>query len=118
GLTDRRRYRGLLAILAALAWIAYLNFLSFHGARTYMHLHDVAHYYLGSKYFPEVGYGQLYIAMLRAEAERYDNHFLAIEARDLETQALVHIRTLLRRSEPVKARFSPERWLSFQEDVA
>jgi hypothetical protein len=31
--------------------------------------HDAALYYLGSKYFRELGYGHLYTAMLRAEAE-------------------------------------------------
>jgi hypothetical protein len=117
-LADQRHYLRVLGALAVVAWITHLNFFSFHGARTYLHLHDVAHYYLGSKYFAEIGYGELYIAMLRAEAERYDNHFKAIEARDLEEQGLVHIRALLERSPPVKARFTPERWEAFQRDVA
>lgn len=107
-----------LPALALLAWVVYLNFFSFHGARTYVHVHDVAHYYLGSKYFTELGYGNLYIAMLRAEAERFDDHFKSIEARDLRTNALVHIRVLLARSGAVKARFTPERWDDFQLDVA
>ena len=56
--------------------------------------------------------------MLRAEAEEYDDHFRAVEARDLENNGLVHIRVLLERSEPVKARFTPERWRDFRLDVA
>jgi hypothetical protein len=78
----------------------------------------VAHYYLGSKYFPELGYQSLYTAMLRAEAERYDDHFRSLEARDLETNALVDIRALLAHSDAVKARFSAERWAAFQDDMA
>jgi len=99
----------------------HLNFLAFHGTgqtRVYLHLHDVAHYYLGSKYFSELGYSGLYTGMLRAEAELYQDHFKAIEARDLENNALVHIRALLMRSGEVKERFSPERWAEFQRDVA
>jgi len=53
GLSDRRRYRAALWILALCAWTVHLNFFSFHGARTFMHIHDVAHYYLGSKYFAD-----------------------------------------------------------------
>jgi hypothetical protein len=107
-----------LTALAIVAWVIHLNFFSFHGARTFVHLHDVAHYYLGSKYFAELGYGDIYIGMLRAEAELSDNHFKSIEARDLRTNALVHIRPLLRDSDRVKARFTPERWADFQLDVA
>jgi hypothetical protein len=55
--------------------------------------------------------------MLRAEAERYDDHFRSLEARDLDTNALVDIRVLLARSDAVKARFDAERWAAFQADV-
>ena len=116
-LADRTRYVATLVAIAVLAVVTHLNFFSFHGERTFVHLHDVAHYYLGSKYFAEVGYRDLYTAMLRAEAESYDNHFKAIEARDLESYDRVHIRTLLQKSDPVKAAFTPERWRDFKLDV-
>jgi hypothetical protein len=121
GLERRRPYLLALAVVAGFAWVIHLNFLSFHGTgqtRVYLHLHDVAHYYLGSKYFDELRYKDLYTAMLRAEAELYDDHFRGIEARDLETNGLYHIRVFLERSGPVKARFTPERWQDFQLDVA
>ncbi len=117
----RRRQRlAVLAVLAAIAIVNYFNYFAFHGhgQRAFVHLHDVAHYYLGSKYYPELGYHQLYTAMLRAEAELYDDHFKAIEARDLATYERVHIRALLERSEPVKAAFSAQRWHDFRLDVA
>jgi hypothetical protein len=104
--------------LAAASLTVYLNFFSFHGERTFVHLHDVAHYYLGAKYFDEVGYEGLYTAMLRAEAEVYQNRFTTLEARDLATNDLVHIRTLLVQSDPVKAAFSADRWTDFRQDVA
>ena len=121
GLAERRRYLGYLSLLAAVAWVLHFNFFAFHGIgqqRVFVHLHDVAHYYLGAKYFPELGYGSLYTALLRAEAERYDDHFRSLEARDLDTNSLVDIRVLLARSDAVKARFDAERWAAFQEDVA
>ncbi len=110
--------RAWLMGLAIVAWLVHLNFFSFHGARTFVHLHDVAHYYLGSKYFAELGYGDIYIGMLRAEAELSGNRFKSIEARDLKTNTLVHIRPLLQDSNRVKARFTPQRWAEFQLDVA
>ena len=117
-LRERKRYLQSLAALAVASAVVYLNFFAFHGERTWVHYHDVAHYYLGSKYFREVGYSDLYIAMLRAEAELYDNHFKTIEARDLHSGDLVHIRGLLQTSGPVKAAFTPERWKAFTMDVA
>jgi hypothetical protein len=113
-----RRYRAALGVLAATSLVVYLNFFSFHGAGTFVHLHDTAHYYLGSKYFAELGYENLYTAMLRAEAEAYGNRFVTLEARDLASNELVHIRELLRRSDEVKAGFAPERWEDFKRDVA
>ena len=119
--TRSRRHRLVtFGALATIAIVNYLNYFAFHGhgQRAFVHLHDVAHYYLGAKYYTELGYTELYTAMLRAEAELYDNRFKAIEARDLATYKRVHIRTLLERSEPVKAAFTAERWQDFSTDVA
>src|SRR5262245_57388389 len=88
GLGPRRVHRTTLFLIAAVSWLLYSNFFAFHGIgheRVFIHLHDVAHYYLGAKYFPELGYQSLYTALLRAEAEKYQDHFRSLEARDLET---------------------------------
>lgn len=114
---NRLGFRIALALLALVSVINYSNYFSFHGERTFLHLHDMAHYYLGAKYSPELGYDSLYVAILRAEAEVYDDRFLALEARDLETNRLVDIRRLLTRSDSVKARFSGARWNDFKQDV-
>ncbi len=122
GFGRTRRYRAALATLALLAWLVDLNFLGFHGGegspRTFVHLHDVAHYYLGSKYFAELGYGDLYMGMLRAEADRFDNRIKATNARDLRNNAVVPVRELLARSGELKDRFTPTRWAAFQDDIA
>lgn len=112
-----RRLHLVLGLIAALAGLNYVNYFAFHGERIFVHWHDVAHYYLGSKYYAELGYTDLYTAMLRAEAENHENRFKAVEARDLKTYKRVHVRELLRQSEPVKARFGDDRWLQFRLDV-
>ncbi len=117
---ERSRRLLILGVLTVLAAVNYSNYFAFHGhgQRVFVHLHDVAHYYLGAKYYRELGYTGLYTAMLRAEAEVFDNRFKAVEARDLETYERVHIRVLLRRSDPVKAAFTAARWADFRRDVA
>ncbi len=117
---ERTTYRRLLGALAVLSTLVYLNFFAFHavgGGRIFVHLHDVAHNYLGAKYYAELRHADLYTAMLRAESERYGDRFRAIEARNLESYELVHIRSLLQESDPVRAAFSPPRWAEFQSDV-
>ncbi len=114
---SRRFYYLGLGALALFSVVNYANYFSFHGERTFLHLHDLAHYYLGAKYNAELGYKHLYTAMLRAEAELYDDHFVALEVRDLSTNELVDIRQLLGRSDLVRDRFDPLRWGEFKKDV-
>jgi hypothetical protein len=116
--SDRRRYLAALAVLAAAAVVVYLNFFTFHGERTWVHYHDVSHYYLGAKYFRELGYRHLYVAMLRAELETGWQRAPGREARDLETGELVPARVLLQNSDAARARFDDERWEAFKTDVA
>ncbi len=118
-LLERRSRLGVLLALALMATINYSNYGAFHGygTRAFVHLHDVAHNFVAAKYRNELGYSDLYTALLRAEAELYENRFRAIEARDLATYEMVHIRQLLQKSDPVKARFSEQRWSDFKEDV-
>ena len=120
GFGDRRRYRVALIILAVISWVIHLNFFAFHGrgsTRVYVHLHDVAHYYLGSKYADELGYADFYIGLVRAESDRHHRRFMSREARDLRTNQLLDVSELLAESHPVKGRFTPERWADFEEDV-
>jgi hypothetical protein len=105
----------MLLFLAPLAFAANLNFGTLHGFRTYVHFHDVAHYYLGAKYAAELGQADLYVAMLRAQAE--SGKTLPARARDLKSYGVVPTAHLLRNSGGVKAAFSPERWQSFRRDV-
>jgi hypothetical protein len=117
GARDDRRYTAWWTALAAASGIVYVNFFAFHGERTFVHYPDVAHYYLGSKYVAELGYDDLYVAMLRAEKEKF-GELSSPEARDLLTNELVPSNELLLTSAPVRARFSDARWEDFTKDVA
>jgi hypothetical protein len=117
GAADDRRYRAWWTALALASGLVYVNFFAFHGERTFVHYPDVAHYYLGSKYAAELGYDDLYVAMLRAEKEKF-GELSSPEARDLLTNELVAADELVLTSAPVRARFSAERWDDFTRDVA
>jgi hypothetical protein len=121
GMGDHLLYRRALGTLAVLAVTVYLNFFGFHAVapqRTYIHLHDVAHYYLGAKYARELAYADLYAAIVRAEAESSDPPSLERRARDLRGNRLVNAIVLLEDSAPVRAGFSTDRWEAFTRDVA
>jgi hypothetical protein len=84
------------------------------------HYHEFYHYYLGSKYFREFGYHDLYRATVIADfedaPERFDPEGLA---RDLETNR-VDLRRgdIVRDRQRIDGRVSPERWREFKSDVA
>jgi hypothetical protein len=102
-----------LAALAAVSGLVYTHAFAFR-----VHYHEFAHYYLGAKYFRELGYGTLYTALLRAEAETTGGVSPA-EARDLAVSGeLVASRDLLARSQPVRDAFTPARWADFKDDAA
>ena len=69
------RYRGgsrvwdrLLALGGVVAFLTFFNFghLHFHN---FVHVWDTYHYYMGAKYFREVGYENLYDCAAIADAE-------------------------------------------------
>lgn len=105
---------GAIALCAAAAW---LNFGSI-GRTGGVHRHDVFHYYLGSKYHRELGYGLIYRCTAIAEAE--DGHADRVRQRlfrDLATDHLVPASEALADPSVCHGRFSPARWRAFREDV-
>jgi hypothetical protein len=110
----RRRRLALLGILAATAFGSYFYFWRF--AR--LHVQDTFHYYVGSKYFPELGYYGLYDCTLQAldDAGRADLAALP-HVRNLGTMALEPPPRALARGPACKQGFSPERWREFAADV-
>lgn len=78
---------------------------------------NVYHYYLGAKYFEELGYRDLYVASLQADREG-DNYWSDIpRVRDLKTYQRVR-RSVAETGYEAHDHFSPLRWQEFQRDVS
>lgn len=103
-----------VAIVAVLAWP---NFGRLHG-QSGIHHWEQFHYFLGSKYFPELGYDGLYAASLAAEAQLDTGQPVQTHVRDLRTNEVVPSDTLQTHRNEVRLRFTEERWRRFSGDVA
>jgi hypothetical protein len=80
-----------------------------------VHVHDVFHYYLAARWFPELGYTRLYQCVLAADLEAGLDP--GPRLRDLETNQLVPAISQLDVARACRARFAPERWEAFRQDV-
>ena len=114
----RTSWKIFLAFTAVASIVLYTNFFRFHGTYGSVHWHEVTHYYLSGKYFPELGYGRLYTAIIRAESEMNAAAPQGRTARDLSTNRIVDATELLAGSQTVRDRFSDARWADFQRDVS
>ena len=110
-----RRAGPLLLLMALISAAAYYNYGAFHGGG-YVHYWEQFHYYLGSKYFPELGYDGLYAASLAAQRETRPEVEVQPWVRDLRTNEVVSSYRVLADAPEVVSRFSPERWRSFAAD--
>ncbi len=104
--------------LALASFASYYNFFraghpgGFKGA-------DVFHYYMGSKYFGELGYFELYhctLAALVEDGQQDPNAFP--EVRDQRTLRLEPPAATASGVRDCPERFSPDRWRSFERDLA
>jgi len=117
---SRRFYRVALAVVAVFCIGAYFQFfldtnsIEFHLGETYT-------YYMGSKYFDELGYFGLYectVAAFLDLANRTDVSEIEFPpVRDLRTLERAERETLLAGSRRCHETFSPDRWASFTADV-
>jgi hypothetical protein len=113
----RRALLGGLGISALLAVATYLDFGVFRYG-SYLNEWDLYHYYVGTKYAPELGYTNLYGATLAADAERglrYRNP--RGEIRDLVTGELRDVGEVAAGANRYRARFSEARWREFVADI-
>ncbi len=94
---------------------AILNNINSWGAISY---HDQFHYYLGAKYFRELGYDQLYRCVAVAELDNGRGDQIAKQRiRDLTTNSLRPGSVMLANPQACRNRFSFERWQAFRADV-
>jgi hypothetical protein len=129
-----KRFVGITLGVAAI--IAYFNGFRF-GYPKYYHRWDQYHYYMGAKYFPEMGYDGLYKCTVIAQDElgtvvnddlrigplgRYEMskevHASDKKIRNLGgDNLLMPVAEILEHPELCKASFSPERWNAYKQDV-
>ncbi len=107
------RYAALY-ILMFLFILSWFNFGRLH-LILFFHSHDIFHYYMGSKYSPELGYKMLYRCMLLALTE------MGIEppsrVRDLDTNNMVDYQREFEKAAVCKELFSETRWNQFKSDI-
>jgi len=113
----RRQRDALLLALGLASGLAWWNFGQFHFPK-YVHPADVFHYYMGAKYFPELGYTGLYecvaiadLGVSRALAEH------GARIRNLETNVLEPVGPVLDDPSRCLRRFTPQRWKAFRRDA-
>jgi hypothetical protein len=104
-----------LGLFGALCWtnLGQLNFPGFgHPSETF-------HYYMGAKYFPELGYSRLYRCVALADAAvDGDERVRKRRIRNLQTKRLENGAGALDRPGECTSHFTPERWVAFQRDLA
>jgi len=114
---SRWRDAALLAagVAGALGW---WNFLEFRYQPGFGHSHDVFHYYVGSKYFDELGYTRLYECTTVADVESGHGEAAAARTiRNLRTYRRESTDAILADPERCKRHFTPERWATFRHDI-
>jgi hypothetical protein len=110
----RRRLSIGLIVVAGLAWFQFGRFIS----GTPLHYWDMFHYFMGSKYFPETGYFELYRCGAKAEREAgNDAEIDKTPIRNLETNDQYPGEWSRTEEGKCRARFSAERWASFRADI-
>ncbi|MET1079731.1 MAG: hypothetical protein ABWY06_17105 [Pseudomonas sp.] len=118
GKWSRRCTDGGLAVLALVSGLTYFNFGAFHFPN-YIHTWDSYHYYMGSKYFPELGYDGLYDCSAIADVEAgLGDRVAARKQTNLQTNRLEATDALLADPQRCLQRFSAQRWSAFKADVA
>lgn len=118
----RRLRDGLLLALGLLGFVGYYNWGAYHFP-TRIHFHEFFHYYIGAKYFPELGYSHIYECASLAEAEQGFRRRVELRTiRDLRKNEIVSAAYVLAEPERFKRGllrpFTPERWEAFKHDIA
>lgn len=108
----------LLLLLGVLAYSSYYQFFRFSHVRGFA-TSDNFHYYLGSKYFSELGYFGLYECSLYALTERGRPPLTGSNprARNLKTMEAESAVEVTRSGQDCPERFGSERWEAFGDDV-
>jgi hypothetical protein len=108
----------LVSALGVLALGCWWELGHFHYP-TYLQIHEHYHYYLGAKYFPELGYTRLYECTAVADVEAGLRRQVASRwIRDLSTNRLTAGAAIVNNPADCTHNFTPPRWEMFKRDVA
>jgi hypothetical protein len=122
GLSEPRCRRLGIAVTVMGFLLYYDFFVPNTRYENYYHRHELYHYYLGSKYFTEVGYKRLYACTAIAEVELgFGNHVRQVKIRNLAGNNLLEPASetyVFKDPDQCKRHFTEERWGSFKSDVA
>jgi hypothetical protein len=111
------RTKALVVSAVLFSFAVFHNFGEFRGGH-FVHYGEMFHYYCGSKYFKEVGYFELYNAVIAADAEQDDALARLPFYTDLRTYKNASRQTALLDIDRVRSLFSRERWNAFKDDVS
>jgi hypothetical protein len=111
-----RRVKVAFVVLAALSLFSFTNFGALRGGEGLVNHWEQDHFYFGSKYLKEVGYFDLYKAILLVDAESSRIATGARRMRDLRNFEEISVTDGLADRDQVRARFSDERWSAFKAD--
>lgn len=112
------RTKAMIVLAVLFSFAVFHNFGAPHLGGSYVQYGDMFHYYLGAKYFKELGYYDLYNAVIAADTEQ-DNALARLPFyTDLKTYQNTQRETALRSIERVKNLFSEKRWNEFKYDVS
>ncbi len=107
----------VLVLLALLSIVAYFDFGVYPKFGRFQNPHDFFHYYLGSKYSPEVGYYDLYECVVVADAEMHAGRPSQTSVRSMEDYRFESARDVMRRADKYRGLFSDARWAGFKDDL-
>lgn len=102
--------------LAAAMLFAWSGYGGFRGTPALVHTWEQFHFYLGAKYQTEVGWFDLYRAVLLADRESANVLSGVKETRNLHTFEPETVEAALAQSDALRARFSDARWNEFKSD--
>ncbi|HEU4534145.1 MAG TPA: hypothetical protein VFS00_08505 [Polyangiaceae bacterium] len=115
----RRTKRRAAGVFMFAASVCYFQFFQI-GYPEFYHRWEFFHYYMGSKYFPELGYDGLYKCTAIAESDLgFGREVRTRKLRDIgHTNLIVSTAETLAHPELCKNAFSPEKWEAFKKDVS
>ena len=106
-----------VGLAVVFSFAVFHNLGTFRGG-SFVHYGEMFHYYVGSKYFKELGYYELYNAVIVADTEQGNELAPLPFYTDLKTYKSLRREVAVRDAERVKGLFAAQRWSAFKDDIA